>query len=456
MKFKIENLGVLRHAEFELADLTLICGDNNSGKTYAAYALFGFFSTWKEVLSIDIPDSTIDALLKNGVVRLDVASYAKQLQAALWEGNRAYTQILPRRVFSSNPSRFSNTAFRVNLDGRAFSLARDRSFRLRMGSEDNTILTLTKDEGDEALVTSLLTGKNEIPPVDTLRYVISFALIDLLLDKVLPRPFIASAERTGVAMFRSELISARSKRRKFDDDPYQKELFYNERLDYPLPVEVNIEFFRRIDQTTKEDSFIATHHKDILTEFADIIGGEYVVAESDTIHFHPANQGPPLTMDESSSAVRSLLVIGLYLRHVAKRGDLLIIDEPELNLHPTNQRRLARLFARLVNLGICVFATTHSDYIVKELNTLIMLNADEPHLRRLARKTGYHRQELLKPSQLRVYIAEPSETSHRGVPDYTLVRAPIDVTQGIEARSFDNTINEMNDIQEAIIWGDDG
>ena len=62
MKFKIENLGVLRHAEFELADLTLICGDNNSGKTYAAYALFGFFSTWKEVLSIDIPDSSIDAL----------------------------------------------------------------------------------------------------------------------------------------------------------------------------------------------------------------------------------------------------------------------------------------------------------------------------------------------------------------------------------------------------------
>jgi predicted ATPase len=44
-----------------------------------------------------------------------------------------------------------------------------------------------------------------------------------------------------------------------------------------------------------------------------------------------------------------------------------MVDEPELNLHPENQRRVARLFARLINLGIKVFITTHSDYIVKEL-----------------------------------------------------------------------------------------
>ena len=78
-------------------------------------------------------------------------------------------------------------------------------------------------------------------------------------------------------------------------------------------------------------------------------------------------------MGESSSAVRSLLDIGFYLEHIAKKGDLLIIDEPELNLHPENQRCIARLLAKLVNYGIKVFITTHSDYIVKELNTLIML-----------------------------------------------------------------------------------
>ncbi len=44
MKIKIKNLGVLKQAEFTLGDLTIICGGNNTGKTCATYALFGFLS----------------------------------------------------------------------------------------------------------------------------------------------------------------------------------------------------------------------------------------------------------------------------------------------------------------------------------------------------------------------------------------------------------------------------
>ena len=42
MKFRIENLGRLNEAELEIADLTVVCGENNSGKTYATYAVYGF------------------------------------------------------------------------------------------------------------------------------------------------------------------------------------------------------------------------------------------------------------------------------------------------------------------------------------------------------------------------------------------------------------------------------
>ncbi len=101
-------------------------------------------------------------------------------------------------------------------------------------------------------------------------------------------------------------------------------------------------------------------------------------------------------MDESSSSVRSLLDIGFYLRHVAEPNDLLMVDEPELNLHPENQRRMARLFARLVNCGIKVFMTTHSDYIVKELNTLIMLNSAIPSHQKIMEDYHYREDELIE------------------------------------------------------------
>ncbi|MFM7714300.1 MAG: AAA family ATPase, partial [Microcystis sp.] len=120
------------------------------------------------------------------------------------------------------------------------------------------------------------------------------------------------------------------------------------------------------------------NHPSILEDFADIIGGQYMITSNDELYYIPKGKKLRLSMDESSSAVRSLLDIGFYLRHEARIGDLLIVDEPELNLHPENQRRIAKLFARLINIGIKVFITTHSDYIIKEINTLIMLNHNKP------------------------------------------------------------------------------
>ena len=135
-----------------------------------------------------------------------------------------------------------------------------------------------------------------------------------------------------------------------------------------------------------------------------------------------------------------------------------MIDEPELSLHPENQRRIARLFAKLINLGIKVFITTHSDYIVKELNTLIMLNHDKSHLKRIAEEYGYQKSEFIKADQVKVYVAEKAlmpleKGQQKRRRAYTLVPADIEPEFGIEVRSFDKTIDAMNKIQRDIVWG---
>jgi AAA15 family ATPase/GTPase len=224
-------------------------------------------------------------------------------------------------------------------------------------------------------------------------------------------------------------------------------------------VKSNVDFTRQLESLTKKDSFIAVKHPEILKDFADIIGGEYLVTKNDELYYVPKGTKVKLSMDESSSAVRSLLDIGFYLRHVAAPGDLLMVDEPELNLHPENQRRVARLFARLVNVGVKVFITTHSDYIIKELNTLIMLKQDKARLKEIARQEGYGEEELLEARKVRVYIAEEAlvklDGGVRKTRCNTLVPAEVDSERGIEARSFDATIEDMNRIQEEIVWGDD-
>ena len=43
MKFTLDKLGPINHAELELGDLTIIAGKNNTGKTYTATVLYGIF-----------------------------------------------------------------------------------------------------------------------------------------------------------------------------------------------------------------------------------------------------------------------------------------------------------------------------------------------------------------------------------------------------------------------------
>ena len=75
-----------------------------------------------------------------------------------------------------------------------------------------------------------------------------------------------------------------------------------------------------------------------------------------------------------------------------------MIDEPELNIHPENQREIARLLARLVNAGLNIVISTHSDYIVRELNSLIMLSGDKNQ--KLRTKYGYDKNEVLSIEQV--------------------------------------------------------
>ncbi|OBQ45664.1 MAG: hypothetical protein AN484_00160 [Aphanizomenon flos-aquae WA102] len=468
MKIKVKNLGALREAEFTLGDLTIICGGNNTGKTYATYALFGFLYTWQRILSIQINDDKIEDLLADGVIRIDIQEYVKKSEQIIIKACERYTQELPK-IFAAPIDRFKNTEFNISLEIKTEDIKLKNKFDRKMGSANAEIFSITKSEESTELVVTLLVEKDKVKiPYEFIKFLIANAIKDIIFAQFFPRPFIASAERTGAAIFRKELNFAKNRLLEeigqADENIDTMELLLKEYDDYALPIKTNVDFTRKLETIVKKNSFITDEHPDLLADFTDIIGGEYTVTRNDELYYVPLYYVPKgkkvkLSMDESSSAVRSLLDIGFYLKHEAQHGDLLMVDEPELNLHPENQRRVARLFARLVNVGIKVFITTHSDYIVKELNTLIMLNHDKPHLQRIAQQEGYRPEELITAEKIKVYIAEEANMKLEGntkkTKCQTLISADIDPELGIEARSFDTTIETMNRIQEAIFWSEE-
>jgi len=86
--------------------------------------------------------------------------------------------------------------------------------------------------------------------------------------------------------------------------------------------------------------------------------------------FQP-KENTKLEMPIVSSMVKELASLVLCLRYLVKPNELLIIDEPEMNLHPAAQVEIAEFLAMLVNAGLHVLITTHSPYIVDHLANLM-------------------------------------------------------------------------------------
>ena len=453
---KLKNIGILKQAEFSLGDLTLICGENNTGKTYAACALSGFLKSWSNFTRLPISDAQIQRALTEPV-KIDLA---QATDGMLTKACLKYTEQLDK-IFAASEGTFQNSEFHLVTDKIDIQNKKFNSILTRL---QNPAFIFAKSKGSkEAILTSRIKEKEKKEiDTDSVKSGIDSIILDDIFSGFFPRPFIVSAERTGISTFRNELNFARSQLLKemagADRDIDPRQLLSKGYQRYPLPIEADVDFMGQLQDVAKNKSFIAKEHPEILDDFTDIVGGTYTITQNDQLYYIPKGTRLKLTMVESSSTARSLLDLSFYLNCIAERGDLLMVDEPELSLHPENQRRIARLFARLANLGIKVFITTHSDYIVKELNTLIMLNHDKPHLKRVAEENGYQDSELINADQVKVYVAEEAlmpleEGQKRRRRGHTLVPADIDPEFGIEVRSFDKTIDAMNKIQQDIVWG---
>ena len=125
--------------------------------------------------------------------------------------------------------------------------------------------------------------------------------------------------------------------------------------------------------------------------------------------------------------------------YVAKKNQLLIIDEPESHLDTANQIQFARLLVRAVHAGLKVLITTHSDYIVKEINNLLMLSRDFKDKPKVLKKLKYSAHDFLDPDSVRAYVAE----------DNSLTRCTVD-RFGIDVPIFDTTIDAINRVSSEL------
>ena len=120
--------------------------------------------------------------------------------------------------------------------------------------------------------------------------------------------------------------------------------------------------------------------------------------------YRPDGWQGDLPLMRASSMVSELAPVVLYLRHIVRPGDVLIIEEPEAHLHPAMQAAFARELARLVRAGVRIVMTTHSEWFLEQIGNLVRLSGLSKAGRQGLESANY----ALDPDQVGAWLFKPS------------------------------------------------
>lgn len=119
------------------------------------------------------------------------------------------------------------------------------------------------------------------------------------------------------------------------------------------------------------------------------------------IEYKPEGKAKQIPLYVASSIITELSPLLLLFRSDIDFRSL-IIEEPEAHLHPLLQKRIARLIINLVNRGIPVWITTHSDTILQHINNMIMLKNNLAS-KDLSAKYRYTSEDMLDKQDVSMY-----------------------------------------------------
>ncbi len=452
MKVMFENLGPIKKGRIELNRLNIFCGKNNTGKTYINYLIYTILTTInnlnfknnKEFIK-ELPKDKREIEINLEEV-LFKENYLKELLLNIEE---KITERLPV-IFSVSKDFFKN--FKIKIDYNSINLNKkihpNRFFFIgdHYGIIEKEGINIKirldeefKNEIGETFDLDFNISRNQPNEIERINRVITNYIIAIIfnLKRVYPFP----AERSGLAIFYNELLIRRSNiLDSFVRENRDEEILKDMVSRYPKPINDYINFLSQMPrvmerQTRKNNKFIQLA-EDIEKNF---LCGEYKVKDNKKIVYVTEN-GKELELYTSSSLVKTVVGIINYLKYFAVKGDYFLIDEPELNLHPENQRKIARIFARMINYGINIVMTTHSPYIINELNNLIMLNkVSVTDKERIMNGNGIAEDSIIKIKDISSYLVKNNEIKEMNKGEF-----------GLEVESFNETVDNLNNLSDDI------
>ncbi len=448
----IKNLGPIREAKFDFdKKLSVFCGPNSTGKTYLSYILYAFTRRRIYLPEDKLTDIQVRSFMDNRQLEINMdLNHLYKVMKTRFENISHDLATIFGVSETTAVEMFPNFKIDMDLGPDAYkNYLLSQHFDFSIALNENIRAKITKKKGEDLLVIKNTSKKmfqeDTFEVKDDLLTAIYYHII---INPVLNSHFFP-VERTSMYTYYKDILGGRN---QLIDKLHQQgtntteivKRIINSSSQFPLVINHTLQDAANMAQLNSEKGFYSQLADDIER---DVLLGTVSVTNEGDMHF-TSMKSPTTELPLQLSASMTKAVAGLvfYLRHKSAKGDMVFIDEPEVNCHPDVQVLMARIFARMVNAGLRLVVSTHSDYIIREINNLIMLSRVSESMDEEIKKWGYQKEMAIDCHSVGAYLFAFGK-------DNKVKVTPIEVTEsGFEVSTIDATISQLNEASQSLYY----
>ena len=439
----VQNFGPIEKAEIDLRPLTVFVGESNTGKTYLAaliYALHQYFEGISQLPWTGFVTSYFDLFYH--LLHHSSQTRQEEIEQEMLEGlEKLNTPGRPFK-FSDLPQQMRTLSESKLTDQEGFTDELKRCFDLESvsklirftGSKANemkVLLSVREDdqtcwdfEARDAGAGPAITGhiNPDLTILEANRRAEFRQIFDvrLLSHALLSRrgqigdAYYLPAARSGIMQSHGVIASALIKRAtRIGSDRFEVPAFSGMIADFLA----QIARYKERNRSSSEINRVAEQLE------AELLEGKIRVERLTSVAYpeflyRPDQAKEALRMSHSAAMVSELAPLVLFLRGIVRKGDLLIIEEPESHLHPGAQTKIAQTLARLIRAGVRVLITTHSNWLLQQIGNLIREGELQKHGEPTTESADY-----LKAEEVGAWWFRKNEP---------VTELPFDLVEGIE------------------------
>ena len=358
MRLSLENIGIIETANVEINGLTLIAGNNDSGKSTIgkiAYALTKAFEDFEKnyekekAIKMNLYSRDFYILLRKNI---ELRKYPKLFQ--LMDDFRHYSRIDDKKLFETVENSMKilddidvNEEAKENITKsfiRINSIVQEKDSR--KSKIIKSIRKIFKSEFSSQ-ITNVFENEGRIEVYEGENKIINIIIKD---DEI-------TMKKTNII---DEIFPFDSS--VFIETPFA--LTYKGELELSNIYHVDDLLYKLMKPNLKKDK--------TKLNISEIVGGEICFDEENDQFLFKKNVGNKkvqLQISNSASGIKSLGILQI-LENAGEfnRNLLLVIDEPEVHLHPDWQVEYAKILIKLVENGVKVLVTSYSPYLIEAIN----------------------------------------------------------------------------------------